>query len=871
MIADIPRVKVSGVNYPIYALEYTMGGADSPSQIKIDFANDSGEYDAPILNTSSISKISVGDFFKFSGYPVSKTKSHSVTTGDSISVTYWDTSIILDKIFVGLHGIHGITKTNQVNVLNRVPVSVPIPSVSGTFSNIILLGTYSDPCEGIREDYIDPCDPCPSVDDLNSITSSNSGKKINCAVETQTRILDVTYTFQELLASLGKVGIKFFGQPFVNPNYYARFSGTAREVLKQWCQELGLTFYWDDGVVFVDLKSGIEINDTDFYTSCSLLSYSESESIESNTYNGNIFYFGAEGKIVEQDCSGQNVYRVALQPITLKDIFWSYSNDGSPSGQSTGLNQYISKYYTYKNSPVARYQDRDSIYGLHLACSAIQYSPYLRDLTILNEFYGVNSADDLENGYFPLLGIEKVIEVGDFVTEDSTNSSSQLGRVWFTEIDDKLREFLLNFKGRIVKVKYNKELHGKFLSFEKKLADEFIGRFWINFMNDKNYSFSVPDGDVKVFSAGAVPSLPFLDVIPESIRGQSVLLQKLLKQTKDKNAVEAGKEPEPEEVLRSSFILLDRKGMWEPTENSETVADFLARFEKFSPTFIDPFKSQSQSKTGNGLKEDEFLMMFFINGESYRYSLELEDGNVEHPIEHDNKNIKIEIGEFGTWSSYYGLRGALASSYKFKFNSGRKGDDNVFSMDTYCPVQAGAEFGVQYAGYTAIASPKRLQATSKNLLKKQEVIVGDCPPPIGDNSYGVDNTVSTNIIWKDLTSSINSIVDALGGSCGYNIESIKEVINEYKLKTARRKSVNKLTKEYSISGFPTRELTLDDGVSSFSVSVNPSNSAFSTSISFTNVPKIYVSEEIVYKELERNIIRRLSHNTRASSSNKINI
>ena len=254
MIFDAPQVKVAGIKYPVYSADFTWGGADSPSTIVITYINKNGEYRAPSLNTTTPTKIQIDNFFYFNGYPVNW-KKDSGPNGKTLTVKYVDTSTILDKIYVGLKGVHGAGQAGSEVVSY------------GQFNNIILLGDAIDPCEGITDEYSDPCSPCVSYEDIARLQGSNTEKRVKCETERQLRILQVQYTFTQLIAGLAAKGIKFDRLPVFNPDIYATQTGTARSVLKYWADQLGFIFYWNkDTINFIDAKRGITINDTNFYS-----------------------------------------------------------------------------------------------------------------------------------------------------------------------------------------------------------------------------------------------------------------------------------------------------------------------------------------------------------------------------------------------------------------------------------------------------------------------------------------------------------------------------------------------------------------------------------------------------------------------------
>ncbi len=871
MITDIPRVKLSGIEYPVYGVQFSWGGMYEKSSLVIDLVNPEGDYSLPTIQTDIVTKVEIGDFWKFSGYPVEYSESNSSSNGKTLKIEYWDTSIILDQIFVGLNGLHGVSKKRNVIIENNIKTTIPVPEIYGTFNNIVLVGEYLDPCDGVRPDFIDPCNPCSTQEDLDSLSEENANKLIKCSQDRSTRILDIIYTFSELIQALSGAGIKFKGFiPDIADNYYARHTGRARDVLRSWCEPLGISFYWDeDSVIFVDLKRGIEINDQNFYTDCTLTDRSSSKTIKDNSYLGNIYYFGGEGRLESYDCSSDNMYRMSLIPITLKDLFWKNATSGI-DGEAAGLSTYISKYYTFKDSSSLEYRDKNSIQGLQSTCLMSNYSSVMRDLFLLYNFYGVAEVDtSLVGKKFPLLGIEEVISVKDIGESSGSDDGSK--RLFFNTVDSKLREFAKNNKGKIVKIRYNQAWHDKFKEFESNLASKFIGRYWISFFSKgSRYSISAPDGSPQYFVAGSPSVLPFMDLIPESIRSQSAFLNRMINDSHylNKNGVAGVNEESSADAgtLENSFILLDRQPSWEPTENSETFKKFESLCQKYSPFYIEPFRSEVKDKTEDALKVGEAFIIMYDKPEIFE--LEVFDSIIYHPVENDNKNIRATEAGFNT---YYGLRSSVCKKYVMRATVKNEEDPNSgsvsSSIDMYFPTQAHDDFGIEYAGYTVILTADETKIGGNSLIERKEIIIGDCPPRNVIDGTLIKNTVSTDIVFRDLTTSVNNIIDGSGGSCYYNSNKIKEIINEFKINTRRVKKVIKEIRSYTLNGFPTRNLSVNDGVSSFSIVYTPGG--FNTYMSFTNLPPTIKSQEIVDQEVSNNLLKRFVKHGPAKSGQKI--
>jgi len=105
MINEIKKVIVGGISYPFYSVDFSGGGTEA-SKMTISFVNENGIYTMPQLSSVAPVTITIGSFFSFTGYAVSATTKDGVS-GQFLEVVYVDSSIILDKYFVGLRSKHG--------------------------------------------------------------------------------------------------------------------------------------------------------------------------------------------------------------------------------------------------------------------------------------------------------------------------------------------------------------------------------------------------------------------------------------------------------------------------------------------------------------------------------------------------------------------------------------------------------------------------------------------------------------------------------------------------------------------------------------------------------------------------------------------
>lgn len=846
MIENAPEVVVSGITYPIYSMDFSWGGADKPSSINISYVNKEGNYSLPSLSTDNRVNIQVGSFFRFTGFPISYSSSNS-TSGKLISVTYHDTSVILDKLFIGLKGVHGQS--------NESPTKYKLPTVYGTFSNsLILLGNYVDPCENITDDYVDPCNPCVEQTEYQSVSNSNIQKGIDCQAARYTSVMDVTYNFLDFINALKVRGISFYNTPTVKLNFYGRYTGTARSVLRSWCEDFGLTFLWyNDSVYFIDLKNGLTINDTSFYNTCALFDYSESKTIENTSSSGVILYFGADGKIETYPCSNEayNTHKLSLLPITLKDLFWV----NPPSGST--LDPYIRKYYTLPKT------GENSIAPLQIACMLSKYSRTLRDLVLLYEYYEVNEIDStLDGKNMPLLGM-KIKEVWRVDSAVGGGNQGEMKTIFENNIPESVRSLAQSMGAGMCLIEFNPDWYDKFYEFEKSLADNFIGRFWLSyFSKGDQYSFSGPDSSPDYFDAGTPASLPFADFIPVSSRKFSTLLSNLIndsaQKNKDASHVGAVETTNPNSFAHS-FLLMDRQAAWEPTPEYDDIRRLDQDLSQIHFYQDGSGLMKQEGQGDDGLKPNEFYCLIFDKPGTFDL---IDKGEGDHPVEKERENMQVEIGSY---SSSYGLRSSICRAYQIDITHVSL-IPNIpnwnYNINFYLPPQSHDTFGTNYPGYSVIARKNGDNEINTIVeVEKEEVIFGNVPNPSNEST-------SFTINYKDISSILSDIIEEGGTVCRYNVEAIKTLINNYYINTSREKSVIGETRSYTIGGFPTRELAVTDGVSSLSIRLD-SNSGFSTSISFSNLPPISKSENIQDKEFERNMIKRYIRKKLASSKDKI--
>lgn len=204
----------------IYNIDYQAFGGEQPSTLKLTLINEEGAYfiePDDLRSIGSPTEIRIGSNILLKMYLISYRLENS-SVGKILEVEYSDDSIVfLDKKYVGLN-------------FRQLPND-----------NVILVGR-------------------------RFINQSFLGMSVLSVAENQNiKVPDVLYTFPELLDALSKkFGEGFFGSLLEldgsYDNFYKNYTGTLRQVLSSWTNDLGFSFYWENSKLnFIDLR-GIAIS-----------------------------------------------------------------------------------------------------------------------------------------------------------------------------------------------------------------------------------------------------------------------------------------------------------------------------------------------------------------------------------------------------------------------------------------------------------------------------------------------------------------------------------------------------------------------------------------------------------------------------------
>jgi hypothetical protein len=246
-IETIPKITATSAGGGVvYSIDFQKTFSNEPSKVTYKVVNSSGSYSLPTLESDA--SISFGDF-SFNGYVYSYELEES-NSGNVLSITLIDKSVILDKLYVsvfrrGLMGFNGTKKTLNVPVkFDSDDEFYVIQNINGVFKPVKKNYTNGTVARSVyggstkRGDII--------------IVGTEETPDTNCEIPSS------SYTFNELKSVTGVSG--FSSCPINNSAIRKTYEGTLRSVLNSWCQDFGYSFYWDysaNTLKFFDSKNAV--------------------------------------------------------------------------------------------------------------------------------------------------------------------------------------------------------------------------------------------------------------------------------------------------------------------------------------------------------------------------------------------------------------------------------------------------------------------------------------------------------------------------------------------------------------------------------------------------------------------------------------
>jgi len=342
----------------IYRLNYDISFGDGKSKVITNLGSEDGTFSIAQsdLNYSRIYPIKIGSNINVNMF-LTRVRKIVEPLSKMLELEFSDTSTKLDTYFVGLKTKHGMESQK----------------------NLIIVGREVHPCDRDYTGDIDDleqieneCHPC-----RNTAIADARKEIVNCKEITKYSILDVVYNFSMLKKALIESGINIQNVQDPNPEYFARHTGKVREVLKNWCEDFGWAFYWEDEQVkFIDLRKNIDVAASVAQFCPNLSAYEEEWSVEDTFVTKSISLYERAGSNEEFNC--EDAKYLVLPP---------YEPGSAGVGEDLAITNKI------KKIPA----------GLSL------YSKTLRDLYYAFDYYSLRSAGDYTKGKFmPKIGLKIV-------------------------------------------------------------------------------------------------------------------------------------------------------------------------------------------------------------------------------------------------------------------------------------------------------------------------------------------------------------------------------------------------------------------------------------------------------------------------------
>ncbi len=488
-IQNIQEILINGKNKLfngyIYNARYSISYGESKSILLLDLISEDGTYS---VDSSSLTStfcrsfnISIGTQINLTMHLLKVGKVVS-PNGNTLQLTFVDTSQILDVTYVGLYKKFGLNSRTNLIIVGR-EISACDPDGDG---------------EIITELY-DPCHPC--------ITDENTRiqrELVDCKLKDKYEIHEVKYNFSDLIQKVNSFNIKTNGAFDPNPKYLVDYTGTLREVFNQFCRDFGWFFYWNNGmVVFRDLRNTIQVNASIENFCPNLLEYNVEYSMEDTVKTATITNFSRAGDPAKLYQCTNAVYITAK---TLVQGGSSYSIPLSVTNKidsiAAGLSKYSDDlrhlYHWYVNHQMYstnNYTKRKKIkeLGITVLSSVIKLgtlassSPPIDDVGVPSQATGLGSSITSTSPFDNVSALSSTQAANrTTILEASNENFYNCVQLLDPETQWKIVDKPNNYYFFVAE--FNVELYNKYLEEEKRFA-EFLNK----------YAVYVPDSDDKFF------------------------------------------------------------------------------------------------------------------------------------------------------------------------------------------------------------------------------------------------------------------------------------------------------------------------------------------------------------------------------------
>lgn len=506
---NIDTVTVNGSNKYlrgyIYDVNFQPSVGKEPSRLSISVINEDGVYSNPVLTIKQPSQIKIGSI-NLNMYPIKYSKKES-SQGKILEIEFIDGSFILEKIYVGLIKKHWAIPPERIIFRQgrRIDTYYQPYTIE---KNLLILGRELHPCD-INKDgkldpselktAMDPCDPCPNC------PTDKYDKEEKCDKLSYQKVFDVAYTFFELLDGIGAIaansGVNIsVEKPNIQQSKIDKFlksyTGSLKQVLDQWCSDLGLAVIFDpvdNKLFFKDLTADVKLNESAINSivdnsNVKIISKDIEESMENTYSHGSISLYERNGETKPYTCEKS-------QSLVIPIV-----SDFDIQGER--------KRKVYAAQGRVDVDWRDDTTSAILAT----YSEEIREAFWMRYVYGITDSTQARNmkqkfelgkgsanrstGFFeginkkiPEMGnltIIQVIENTGFLQPADINKLSTEDKLACQQYDyltsrisdDITRNEFIKNKGYYVIAYHEKELYEKRIDFEKKVFESF-GRFYV--------------------------------------------------------------------------------------------------------------------------------------------------------------------------------------------------------------------------------------------------------------------------------------------------------------------------------------------------------------------------------------------------------
>lgn len=815
----------------IAALDYRAQSINQAGEVNVSFIEEDNNLFNPTLSYTTPTTIRIGSI-NLRMFPVFFERNRSSNSENILRVKYIDGSFLMDQYYVGLKSKHHEYRDNQTiskggltfgsmnyNANPRSPFgSIP--------SNFILVGNYIDPCRDFSKSSIsDPCNPCPTAQDNNQIQE----RAIDCLKRRSMEILDVEYTFSDLLSAIRSRGINISVNPSFNNSYKAAYIGSLRSVLQSWCSDFGFSFVFDGsagrGRIYVyDLSSGININLKGLKSDCSVINFSEGRSIEHTFSKAIVAHYAMEGQSRDHDCESSYGQRLACRPLTLRDL--------------VGKAPWRSGQPIYSDNQV-NFQAFDV---MEMCCLLSSYNPRLREAVVWFDLYGLRSIEDVKGMINAQSEVSKVSGISlraggykaykeDFdknkftmpllqmtpkaIASEKPESSGGQQVIFnsiLSQLDDGVKADINRMRSKGYKAYFfvasqNADTLQSITDWETEIGQNFLGKYFIRKFNSTikiSPSFVAAGGDSAQFYKQGVDKLDFSYTFPYNNAGSYI---------SELNDKKSG-------VVEDSFVLVTRSPTPIPPRGEgdemsatiQTATDILPTRIGYVTQVLGSSWSGLQNKLNSSSSTnlqtwDSKLGIGDFLYVGYEVPSGLNTSSISVKSHPDEKKFFYNSDEYATPITL-GLRSLQARSFKsagitFWFppqstvreaESGSRGDN----------------YNTPFGGGYLVYYKTQAKSTVPIFVPKSEIVTSSVPD--------ASNVGALEVNYKEFNNATLNDYGLSNGSCVPNYNQIKKVMNNYCSQMSAVQSSQHEFYTFEIDGTPTQSYDILDGLESFDVS-----------------------------------------------------